>query len=157
MLKVAERPSKPRSKAIEHSGSDLVWTGADYPMLEPGNYLVCGVKVQGPEWLKRYRRWSIRIEFALAHEPGTVSKFFNMGTDPAGPTPGGKHSDYCKAWTLANGELPRRGEKMSPERFLDGQFFRVQVDTVKRGDDGNEKPEAEFYSRIVKFVSVERV
>lgn len=46
---------------------------------------------------------------------------------------------------------------MSPEIFLDGQFFLVRIDHVYKNDDGTAKQRAESYSRIVELISVERV
>jgi hypothetical protein len=104
---------------------------------------------------KKYQRWSLRIGLGLVNEPGNVSAFFNMGSNPSGGKIG-RQSVYWKAWTLANGEPPRKGEEMTPDRFFEGQSFRVVVDYVNKGDDGELKPEAELYLRITKFVSVER-
>jgi hypothetical protein len=38
-----------------------------------------------------------------------------------------RRGNYSKAWTLANGELPRKGQLMSPDVFLEGQIFMVEV------------------------------
>jgi hypothetical protein len=133
----------------------LVWEGADYPRMEPGRHLVRGLKVQGPEWVRAFSRWSIRIEFATVHEPGGVSAFFNLGSDRTKQHIG-RQSKYFQAWTLANGGMPQKGEQMSPDVFLDGQFFWVTVEDCLRKTDGTEKADAEVYSRIVKFHSVER-
>ncbi len=88
-------------------------------------------------------------------EPGGVSSFFNFGNDPAKQRIGRK-SKYFEAWTLANGEMPKKGQAMSPEVFLDGQFFWVMVEDLKNRADGGEKDDSEVYSRITKFLSVER-
>jgi hypothetical protein len=129
----------------------LVWEGADYPRMEPGRYLVRGLKVQGPEWVRAFSRWSLRVEFATVHEPGGVSAFFNFGSDRLKQYIG-RQSKYFHAWTIANGGPPRKGEQMSPEVFLDGQFFWVTVEDSKRKTDGSEKTNAEVYSTIANFI-----
>src|SRR5882757_4118149 len=76
----AQEPFLATSKA---SAPTLVWEGVEYPRMEPGRYLVRGSKVQGPEWVRAFSRWSLRVEFATVHEPGGVSAFFNLGNDRA--------------------------------------------------------------------------
>jgi hypothetical protein len=134
----------------------LMWKGPDYPILSPGVYTVRGVKTQGPVWVRSFRRWSLRVEFGLVHESVSVSAFFNFGDSPEGPRIG-RQSRYYKAWVLANGEHPRKGQKMSPDIFLEGQFFEVEIAECNRDADGKPKPGAETYSRIVKLISVSRV
>lgn len=153
-LEVVERDRRPQSEATS-ANDGLVWQGAEYPCISPGRYQVRGAKIHGPQWVRRYRRWSLRIEFDLVNEPGNVSMFFNLGTDPEHPKPPGRHSKYWRAWTLANGEPPHRGEKMTPDRFLEGQFFYVMVGYVKQRDDGQVKDQAELYSVVTEILSVE--
>lgn len=132
--------------------SGMVWRGPEYPVLAPGRYTVRAVGFQGPQWVRSYRRWSLRIEFALTTEPGSVSAFFNFGSDPNRQHIG-RQSRYYKAWVLANGEHPRKGQEMSPETFLEGQFFEVEVESCNLDAEGNPKPEAELYSRVTKIIS----
>ena len=135
--------------------NDLVWKGAEYPMLAPGLYTVRGIKTQGPEWVRNFFRWSLRVEFGLTTESLSISAFFNFGNDPEGPKIA-RMSRFYKAWVLANGGQPAKGETMSPDVFLDGQFFEVEVADCNRDSEGNPKPGAENYSRIVRILSVTR-
>ncbi len=150
-----ERASKahrlPQVVSIDRSAG-LVWRGPDYPVLSPGKYIVRGVKIQGPEWVRSYRRWSVRVEFGLISEPASVSAFFNLGDDQSGYKVG-RQSRFYKAWTLANGEHPRRGEVMSPDIFLEGKFFEVEVESCNRDAEGNPKPGAEVYSTVTRILS----
>ncbi len=132
--------------------SGLVWRGPEYPTLEPGRYTVRGLKIQGPQWVRSYMRWSLRVEFALVSEPGVVSAFFNFGDDPSAPRVR-RRSRYYKAWVLANGEHPRKGQLMTPEIFLEGQFLEVVVDSCNRDEEGKPKAAAEFYSRVTQILS----
>jgi hypothetical protein len=145
---------QPRIVSKAQKAPALVWQGAEYPRIEPGRYWVRGVKIQGPEWVRKYQRWSLRAEFALVHEPGNASAFFNMGNNPSGPHIG-RQSRYWKAWTMANSGLPHRGQEMSPEVFLQGQFFQVSIEEATQDSSGKVKADAEVYSRITEFHSVE--
>jgi hypothetical protein len=116
-------PQEPFLATSKAYAPTLVWEGVEYPRMEPGRYLVRGLKVQGPEWVRAFSRWSIRIEFATVHEPGGVSAFFNLGSDRLKQYIG-RQSKYFQAWTLANGGLPRKGEQMSPESESEVECFR---------------------------------
>jgi hypothetical protein len=131
----------------------MVWKGADYPQIAAGRYTVRGLKIQGPEWVRQYQRWSLRVEFALVHETESASAFFNMGTNRHSPHIG-RQSRYFKAWTLANGEFPKRGQEMTPDVFFQGQFFEVTIKPATQNSEGTAKPDAEIYSRITEFHSV---
>ena len=133
----------------------IIWQGADYPRIEPGTYQVRGVDFQGPQWVRKYQRWSLRIEFALVTEPGNASAFFNFGSDPQGPRVA-RHSNYWKEWVKANGDLPAKGQEMTPDVFLEGQFFCVSIEDSTLNSDGKRKTDPEVYSKITKFHSVER-
>ena len=141
----------PQVVSIDRSAG-LVWRGPDYPVLSPGKYIVRGVKVQGPEWVRSYRRWSVRIEFHLISEPVSVSAFFNLGDDQSGYRVG-RQSRFYKAWVIANGDHPRRGQTMSPELFLEGQFFEVEVESCNRDAEGKPKQGAEVYSTVTRILS----
>lgn len=39
---------------------------------------------------------------------------------------------------------------MTPDVFMDGQFFEVEVENCDKDSEGNLKPEAEVYSRITR-------
>lgn len=133
----------------------LIWRGTEYPRMEPGIYQVRGVSYQGPEWLRTYQRWALRVEFELVTEPGRASAFPNFGTDPREPRVG-RQSKYWKEWVKANGELPRKGQEMTPDIFLEGQFFTVAIEDATVDSDRAIKSDAEVYSKITKFHSVDR-
>ena len=153
-------PAHPRvsnpAKVIQFNrDAGLVWQGAEYPVLEAGVYIARAIRVQGPEWVRSYQRWSTRIEFALVHESISVSVFFNMGNDPNGPK-AGRMSRFFRAWVIANGDFPRKGQKMKPDVFLDGQFFEVEVESCNRDSEGKPKQDAEVYSRVTRILSAKR-
>ena len=47
--------------------------------------------------------------------------------------------NYFKAWTLANGEFPRKGQPMSPEVFQEGQIYTVEVKDSRQKFERGEK------------------
>ncbi len=146
---------KPRNVVPIDREKGLVWNGPEYPVLSPGIYTVGGIKYQGPEWVRSFMSWKLRLEFGLVTEPISVSAFFHMGTSPERARVG-RQSRYYKAWVLANGEHPKRGQKMTPDVFMEGQLFEVEVADCNRDSQGNPKPNAEVYSRVVRIISVTR-
>ena len=137
--------------SIAHAAG-LIWRGPEYPILTAGKYTVRGVRIQGPEWCANFRRWSLRVEFTLIDEPVLVSAFFNLGADPKAQR-AGRQSRYYKAWVIANDGHPHKGQRMSPDVFLDGQFFEVEVASCNLDSEGHAKPNAEVYSRVTKVLS----
>jgi len=143
--------------SAKHKTSDYFeWQGPTYCRVTPGIYTAVATKYQGPDWLKNYQRWSIRLEFSLLDDPDVlVSRFMSLGEKSDKPS-GGRNSDYFKAWVMANGEMPKKGERMLPERFLEGQIYRIMVEDAVKNPDQTAKGDAEKYSRVTKILSVER-
>src|SRR6516162_5775216 len=53
-------------------------------------------------------------------------RVLQLGNDPSGPKilrPG----NCFKAWTQANGELPRKRQEMSPDVFREGQIYTIDI------------------------------
>lgn len=128
-----------------------------YHRVAPGLYAAVAVRVQGPEWVQPYRRWSLLIEFELLGERDEVlvCAFFNMGNNPKGPRPG-RQSRYFRAWTIANGEQPRKGQVMDPAVFRDGQQFEIEVVDGNKDMDNKVKTDAEVYSKVSRIHSARR-
>lgn len=150
---VTPRPrAQPNSVAESRARKQLapVWEGAEYPLYEPGIYDVRCNEIQGPEWLKNNRRWSLRLECNFLTENGTVSGFLNLGNDPKRFYIG-RESNYFKLWCKVHGGLPRKGQRMSWDDFL-GRFFRVRIETGTKNGKGETKSDAERYSKIVEFL-----
>ena len=131
-----------------------VWEGAEYPRVSEGRYSAVASRIQGPEWIRRYGRWSLMVEFELLSERDSVRVciFFNMGANRDQPK-AGRHSRYFKAWTLANGGLPCRGQAMDPEVFLEGQVYEIEVSNSCRDSEERQKTDAEVYSRVTAILS----
>lgn len=84
-----------------------------------------------------------------------VSRFFNFGSNPEKPEIR-RGSHYFKWWTAANGELPRRGQSMTPEVFFEGQVFRVSVEDASNDGEQQAKHDSEIYSRVTLLHEVSR-
>jgi hypothetical protein len=138
----------------ERKPKSPVWDGPNYAHVAPGRYSAIVTRIQGPEWCFQYRRWSLLVEFELLGEVESVRvcAFFNLGNDPA-KLHAGRQSRYCKAWTIANGELPHRGQEMKPEVFMEGQIFEIEVDDSSTAPGEQKKTDAEVYSRVTALVS----
>jgi hypothetical protein len=119
-----------------------------------GRYQAVALRYQGPEWIRAFGRWSLLVEFELLDSGLPVCVFFNLGSDRSAFKIGRK-GNYFKAWTLANGELPRKGQAMSPDVFFEGQVFAVEVRDRSRNAADEEKSDAEIYSAISEIVAVE--
>lgn len=130
------------------------WDGPEYARVSPGRYDAVVTRYQGPEWVRRYRRWSLMIEFELLCESKRVCAFFNMGTNPERPH-AGPQSRYFQAWVLANGERPHKKQKLDPSVFLDGQVFRVEVADSRADAEGQQKEDALIYSRVTTVLSAD--
>ena len=142
---------RPASMRPTRKPPPLVWEGIEYPRYPPGVYDVRCNKIQGPEWLRNRRRWSLRLECNFLMDKGSVSGFLNLGDDPE-RVKAPRGSRYYKVWCLVNGGAPKKGQRMSPEDFL-GKIFRVRVDNAK-DIQGNLLPEGERYSKIVEFLEL---
>lgn len=128
------------------------WDGPEYARVPPGRYDAAVTRYQGPEWVRRYRRWSLMVEFELLCESKRVCAFFNMGTNPEKPH-AGPQSRYFRAWTLANGERPHAKQKLDPRVFLDCQIFSVEVEDCRADAEGQQKDDSLVYSRVKGVLS----
>jgi hypothetical protein len=143
----AKRRSTARLNAIP------VWSGEELPRIAPGRYTAVAVRIIGPEFVRRWQRSSVGICFRPFSEPeAEVVLFLNLGKEGKP----GRNSEYVRAYTLANGEQPRKGQSMDPAVFLDGQIYEIEVVDAELNSDGQRKNEAEVYSKVKRIVSVTR-
>jgi hypothetical protein len=134
----------------------LMWQGADLPRVSPGDYQAVCIGWQGPEWCRAFRRWSLRLEFCLLTNGTLVSAFFNLGSDSAEPHIG-RRSRFYAVWSLANGEAPRKGQKMGLDTFTDpALLYLVRVADATKDGKAVDKPNALVYSRVTDILRIER-
>jgi len=154
-----EQPTPTRTKrnAAKRRSDPVVlaptWEQDAYPRIDGGRRMVRAHLIHGPEWVRSFSRWSLRIEFHLMDEPGTVSLFVNLGTDRERPTVGGRKSKFYRYWTLANGEPPRKHQTMNYDVFI-GKCFWAKVEDCVKDSAGKDKEDYDVYSRIVDLVEL---
>lgn len=99
----------------------------------------------------RFRAWKLRIDFHFLTDNGTVSKFYHLGT---GTKPiVGRGSEYRRAWVIATGRQPDKGEELSPGVFI-GSIFKVTIGDNRKRHDGRDHPDAEIYSTVKEILGV---
>lgn len=137
-------------------GPGLVWQGVDLVRVSPGDYLAVCVGWQGPQWVRAFRRWSLRLEFSLLSGEGCVSAFYNMGSDAAKPHIG-RRSRFYAVWCQANGETPRKGQQMALQALTDPALrYLVRVEDAVKDAKDEAKPDALVYSRVTDVLKIER-
>jgi hypothetical protein len=143
------QPAKQPVAPIAKPRLALVWQGAEYPFVEPGLYRAKAVGIIGPDYLAQYGRYSLGVAFQLIDMSNIeVFCFLNLGGDGK-PC---RRSNFFKAWSLANGQPPQKGQTMDPTVFLQGQIFEVKVGDNVLNSDGERKSEAEVYSVVRKII-----
>jgi hypothetical protein len=149
------KPGGEKSAAVPQPAAPLpTWDGPEYAHVSPGRYDAVVTRCQGPTWVRRYRRWSLLIEFELLCENVRVCGFFNMGANPQKPH-AGPQSRYFQAWTIANGGRPSAKQKLAPAVFQDGQIYKVEVSDSSVDSEGQQKAEALVYSRVTAVLSAD--
>lgn len=134
----------------------LVWEGINLPRVAPGIYQAVCVGWQGPQWVRAFRRWCLRLEFALLEDGTLVSRFYNLGNDPARKSHG-RRSLFYAIWCWANGEPPRKGQKMTLDTFTEeGLIYTLRVADSIKDEKGGQKPGALVYSRVTEVLRIDR-
>jgi hypothetical protein len=142
--------------ANETEDSGIVWDGANYPRVPPGIYQASCIGWQGPDQCRAFRlRWSIRLEFSLLADGQFLSGFFNLGTGAKPKV--GRRSRIFKVWAMANGETPRKGQRMTWDTFTEaGLIYTVQVADALTDGNQKQKPDAMVYSKVTEVLGVDR-
>jgi hypothetical protein len=134
----------------------LVWEGAERPRIPPREYTARCTGFQGPQWVRAYGRWGLRLDFALDPDEQPVSAFYSFGESRDAPKIGSR-SKYFKDWVRANGGPPKHGQVMSPEVFMNPEIgFTVRVSDALKDDEGKVKDDALVYSRVDSILAVKR-
>jgi hypothetical protein len=130
--------------------------GDNFVKVEPGVYRAICLRWKGPEWIPAYRRYGFRLIYHLLAEDLEVTMFINFGDKPVPPK--SIASNYFKAWTIANGEAPLRGQAMPPTVFTDdGLLYTIEVEDASIDPKTKkDKPACLVYSRVKEILSVTR-
>jgi hypothetical protein len=132
-----------------------IWRGTEFVRVTPGNYEAICVGWKGPEYAPAYQRYSLRVNFRLLSEGAEVAMFFNFGRKPA-QAPGPLSRYFC-AWVKVNGGLPRRGQSMAPEIFMEaGLPYTIRVADAAIDSKKADKPDCLIYSRAEEIIEVRR-
>jgi hypothetical protein len=132
------------------------WRGANFVRIEPSPYMATCCRWKGPEWIPAYRRYGFRLIFQLVSEDIEVTMFINFGAKPQPPQ--SLASRYFKAWTVANGDAPLRGQAMAPAVFVEeGLLYTIEVeDAAIDPTTKKDKPDCLIYSRVKEILNVTR-
>jgi len=134
----------------------LVWEGAERPRIPPGEYTARCTGYQGPEWVRAFGRWGLRLNFVLDPDDEAVSAFYSLGED-RNEFRISTRSKYFKDWVRANGGPPKRGQEMSPAVLVNPDIgYTVQVGDAVKDSEGAVKDDALVYSRIMQILAVKR-
>lgn len=134
----------------------LVWEGAERPRIPPGEYTARCTGFQGPQWVREWGRWGMRMQFTLDPDEQKVSIFYSFGESKDAPK-FGTRSKYFKDWVRVNGGHPKHGEEMSAEAFLNPDLsFTVRVSDAVKDGEGKVKDDALVYSRVDRILEVKR-
>jgi len=122
----------------------------DYPArVEAGPYEARCIDAPPAYFDAGFRRWVQALTFELHPNLEVLHAFLNLGT---GKQPhAGQRSNYFKAWVIAKGRPPRRGDRMTADVFLN-QLFEVDVSDVSTDCEGLDKAEPLIYSRVSRVV-----
>jgi hypothetical protein len=156
MKRDRRRRSVGHERVNEGAIAPPVWESDPYPVTDDGRMLVQVVKLQGPEWVRKFQRWSLRIECTGVYESVDLSLFVNLAGDKNKPGLPGRQSNFYRYWTMANGQPPKKGQAMNWDVFL-GKYFMAEVGKVRTDASGQEKAEGEIYSRISHFIRLEEM
>jgi|SRR6185312_2495605 len=133
----------------EVDNADPISEQDPYPRIKSGTYdVVClGTKVY---WSTAFRRRVCRLDCQLLDERTRVCGFFNLGSEKLPKA--GRKSLYWRVWVMANGEQPRKRQRLSRSVFV-SKFFRVRIAEVTKRYDNTEASEPEIYSTIQEWIA----
>jgi len=124
-----------------------------FERVNSGNYDAIAVNYQGPEKVRRYGRWSLRVGFHLLAEDVEISMYLNFGRGERPVIT--KHGRFFEAWCMVNGDVPRLDQRMTPDIFLEqGLIFTVLVVDAAISAERLQKPAEQIYSRVEKILKV---
>ena len=98
----------------------------------------------------------MRLDFWIHAEELELAMFLNFGKLSPGKAPG-PLSKYFQSWVFVNQGLPRKGDRISPEIFVEpGLLYTVEVRDTKKDSRNQDKPDFAIYSRVEQIVGVTR-
>jgi hypothetical protein len=104
-------------------------------LVNPGRYQATCTEVHLPKVFRAYKRWYMRVDFAIHDDGSIVSLYLNLGDGTHPNTQLGSRSGYWRVWTVCVGRNPIKGEPMDPAKML-GAEVTVTVVTKERHGGG---------------------
>lgn len=129
-----------QNRQLDHNTLPPIFKRAEKPsrfLIDEGRYEAVCTEVRDPHWVKHWKKWQVRIEFALCGKttPPMV-QFLTCGTDTEAP--------MIDGWLLQTLDAI---EAHAPSE-LQGRDFYVYVKTVTRDRKGRALPRHEWYSVV---------
>jgi hypothetical protein len=148
---IGKLKSKPETEPLEGQGQRRGPVAYDDypPRVEPGPYEARCIDAPPFYFDRGFKRWVQPLTFELHPNREVLHAFLNMGrgTQPHA----GTRSNFFKAWVIAKGRPPRRGNELTTDVFI-SQLFEVDVQDVTTDCEGREKAEPLIYSRVARVV-----
>ncbi len=136
---------KKKSKTVE---LELVPKDNPFPHIPEGEYEAEYVKAEKKPYLGSENKLYVHYRIIDGKYQGTtlfVVYNFKYTSFPRG-------SKYYTDWSIANGGLPTRSDKMSPNIFKNKVLLVKVRDVEPKYDDGTPKPEMFHYSVVDRII-----
>lgn len=98
---------------------------------------------------RQFNAWKCCLYFRLVPSGEPVCGYWHLGMGAeayAGP-----RSEYRRAWIIANGDGPRKRQRLSARNFT-GKLFEVRLGDVTRDSRGREHPAGAIYSTVKEII-----
>lgn len=148
-------PRRDKEKSVSSAPFSWEWKGVPFVRIAPGHYDAICVRTEGPDFVDRYKRWSLSIYYRLLADEVELCQYLNFGRGKAPKITRGGH--YYREWCLVNGDQPTAHQQMTPDMFCEpGLILTVEVEDAQMDPKQQIKPEAQVYSRVKRLVKVVR-
>ena len=103
-------------------------TRIERPRIAPGEYRATCTAISQPMMYSKFKRWYMRVDFAIHGDGSIVSKYINLGEGKEPNTMHGFRTDYFKLWSAAMGRKPEKNEPMDPAKIVGVEFLVMTTD-----------------------------
>lgn len=120
------------------------------PLIPEGSYEAVCIKHEISPYLGKGKKLFLTYQIIQGEYMGIkLFQAINHNYNAFSPS-----TKYYTEWTIANGDMPKRKDKMTPRIFKDKAFL-VKVKTTKpKYEDGEYKPEKFHYSTVERIIEV---
>lgn len=121
----------------------------DYiPLIKDGNYEAICFKAEKADYLGSEKR--LYLHFRLMNCEFSGAELFcayNFKYETFS-----KHTKYYTDWSIANGGVPKRKDRMSSRAFLEKKFLVKVLRVIPCYDNGDLKPKIFHYSKVDRII-----